>query len=93
MENTNTVNLTADDVIGRMHALAEEARTIIDHVEAGYFQGMTATNEAMLAIRVDYVKIGTMLRASLDLLHDAEEWNMKWQERSPEQIRQEFKEY
>ena len=86
MENTI---IHADDVIGRMHATCEEARTIIDHVEAAYFQGMKATDEAMLAVRVDYVKIGTMLRAALDLLHDAEEWNQKWQNRPEEEIMKE----
>jgi hypothetical protein len=72
-----------------MHATCEEARTIIDHVEAAYFQGTTANDEAMLAIRTDYVKIGTMLRAALDLLHDAEEWNQKWQSRPEEQMKKE----
>ena len=42
----------------------------------------------MLAVRMDYVKIGTMLRAALDLLHDAEEWNQKWQNRPEDQIKE-----
>lgn len=85
MENTI---IHADDVVGRMHATCEEARTIIDIVETGYFQGMTATKEAMLAIQYDYVKIGTMLRAALDLLREAEEWNQKWQNRPEDQIKE-----
>ena len=85
MENTI---IHADDVIGRMHATCEEARTIIDHVESEYFQNTAAKNETMLAIQVDYVKIGAMLRAALDLLHTADEWNLKWQNRPEDQIKE-----
>lgn len=85
MENTI---IHADDVIGRMHATCEEARTIIDHVESEYFQNTAAKNETMLAIQVDYVKIGTMLRAALDLLYTADEWNLKWQNRPEDQIKE-----
>lgn len=87
MENNTIIH--ADDVIGRMHATCEEARTIIDHVESEYFQNAAAKNETMLAIQVDYVKIGTMLRAALDLLYTAEEYNLMWQNRPEEQVKKE----
>lgn len=81
--------IDADQVIGRMHSVTEEAAALIDHVEATYFQGNKATEEALLQIRTDYTKIGKTLRAALDLLQLAEAENMKWQQRPAEQIKQE----
>lgn len=81
----NFVN--ADQVIGRMHSVTEEAAALIDHVEATYFQGNKATEEDLLRIRTDYTKIGKTLRAALDLLNLAEAENLTWQNRPEEQIK------
>lgn len=77
----------ADDIIGRMHSVTDEAAALIDHVEAAYFQGDKATEEALLQISTDYSKIGKTLRAALDLLNLAEAENIKWQRRPEEQIK------
>lgn len=81
--------INPDDIIGRMHSVAEEAAAIIDHVEAAYFQGDNPTEEDLLRIRTEYSKIGKILRAALDLLQIAEEENTKWQQRPAAQIKQE----
>ena len=82
---SNFVN--ADQIIGRMHSVTEEAAALIDHVEAEYFTGETATEEALLKIRTEYSKAGKMLRAALELLHLAEQENISWQNRPAEQIK------
>lgn len=81
----NFVN--ADQVIGRMHSVTEEAAALIEHVEEIYFQWNKATEEALLQIRIDYTKIGKTLRAALELLNLAEAENIKWQQRPEEQIK------
>jgi len=87
----NFVN--ADQVIGRMHSVTEEAAALIDHVEATYFLGNKATEEAMLQIRTDYTKIGKTLRAALDLLYIAVVENERWQNRPADQLEAEVKLY
>lgn len=84
---SNFVN--ADQIIGRMHSVTEEAAALIDHVEAEYFYSETATEEALLKIRTDYGKAGKMLRAALELLRLAEQENISWQNRPAEQVKAE----
>jgi len=81
--------INPDDIVGRMHSLTEEAAALIDHVEAAYFQHNGATEEDLLRIRMEYNKIGTMLRGALELLNLAEAENIKWNQRPAEQIKQE----
>lgn len=78
-----------DEIIGRMHAVTEEAHAIIDGIEQNYFSNNDANEDVMSKIFVEYGKIGKLLRASLDLLNVAQEENMKWQLRSEEQIKEE----
>lgn len=78
-----------DEIIGRMHAVTEEAHAIIDGIEQDYFGGNEPNEDVMSKIFVEYGKIGKLLRASLDLLNVAKDENMKWQLRSEEQIKEE----
>lgn len=78
-----------DEIIGRMHAVTEEAHTIIDSIEQNYFGGDEPNEDVMKKIFVEYSKIGKLLRASLDLLNVAKDENMKWQLRSEEQVKEE----
>jgi hypothetical protein len=77
-----------DDIIGRMHSVTEEAVALIDHVET-YFESNGATEEDLLRIRLEYNKIGSMLRGALELLRLAENENIRWNQRPAEQIMQE----
>ena len=86
MENRDYIY--ADDIIGRMAATIEEAREIIDRVEQDYFSCNTSNTEMVQKIAVEYTHIGIMLRASLDLLHVAQEENLKWQNRPEDQIKE-----
>ena len=79
--------VSADAIIGRMHSVTEEAAALVDHIEATYFQGDKATEEALLRIGTDYTKVGKTLRAALELLRLAEAENLKWQQRPAEQIK------
>ena len=81
--------IVPDDIIGRMHSLAEEAAVLVDIVESNYFQRNAPQEEDLLRIRLDYTKIGTTLQAVLELLRLAEAENIKWQQRPAEQIMQE----
>ena len=78
-----------DEIIGRMHSLTEEAAVLVDNVDANYFQRNAPHEEDLLRIRLDYTKIGTTLRAVLELLRLAEAENIKWNQRPAEQIMQE----
>ena len=82
---TETVN--PDDIIGRMHSATESAAAIIESVESEYFPGTSATNDALMNIKMKYGTIGALLRGALELLRVAEEENIKWNTRPAEQIR------
>lgn len=79
--------VNADHVISRTYSAVEGAEVIIDGIEQEFFCSDRPTKEDLETLTGDYVRIGKLLRAALELLHVAEVENQKWQSRPAERVK------